>query len=172
MDAAQYSEIEVLPDGRRITIRSLHHADRDDFIAAAKRTSSDSIYRRFFAPRREFSEREVSFFVDVDFIKHVALIAVDENGERSEIVGGGRYVVGATGQAELAFMVVDQYQGKGIGKALLRHLIAIAKESGVRELIAEVLSDNTPMLKVFERNGFRTISSRERGTRCLSLQLP
>lgn len=169
MDAAKYSEIETLRDGRRITIRSLRHADRDDFIAAAKRTSSESIYRRFFAPRREFSETEVSFFVDVDFIKHVALIAVDENGERPEIVGGGRYVVGAAGQAELAFMVVDQYQGKGIGKALLRHLVAIAKESGVRELIADVLSDNTPMLKVFERSGFHAVASRERGTKCLSL---
>ena len=172
MDAANYSEIETLRNGSRITIRSLRHADRDDFIAAAKRTSSESIYRRFFAPRRNFSETEVSFFVDVDFIKHVALIAVDENGEHPIIVGGGRYVVGAAGQAELAFMVVDQYQGKGIGKALLRHLIAIAKESGVRELIADVLSDNTPMLKVFERSGFHAVLSRERGIKrlCLPVQ--
>lgn len=171
MDAARYSEVETLPDDRRITIRSLRPADRDDFTAAAKRTSPESIYRRFFAPRRDFSEREVSFFVDVDFIKHVALIAVDENGERPEIVGGGRYLVGVAGQAELAFMVVDQYQGKGIGKALLRHLIAIAKERGVRELVADVLSDNTPMLKIFERSGFRAVSSRERGTKCLALHL-
>ena len=169
MDTAKYSKVETLRDGRRITIRSLRRADRDDFIAAAKRTSSESIYRRFFAPRQEFSDTEISFFVDVDFIMHVALIAVDENGEQPHIVGGGRYVVGAAGQSELAFMVVDQYQGKGIGQALLRHLIAIAKENGVRELVADVLADNMPMLKIFERSGFHAISSRERGTKCLAL---
>ena len=171
MDTAKYSESETLRDGSRITIRSLRHHDRDDFIAAAKRASSESIYRRFFAPRQEFSDAEVSFFVDVDFIKHVALIAVDENGEQPEIVGGGRYVVGAAGQAELAFMVIDQYQGKGIGQALLCHLIAIAKKNGVRELIADVLADNMAMLKVFERSGFHAISSRERGTKCLALDV-
>ncbi len=69
VDAAKYSKVETLGDGRRITIRSLRHADRDEFTAAAKRTSSESIYRRFFASRRDFSETEVSFFVDV---KHAA----------------------------------------------------------------------------------------------------
>ena len=71
----------------------------------------------------------------------------------------------------MAFMVVDQYQGKGMCTALLRHLIAIGRDSGLRELTADVLSDNTPMLKVFARNGFRAGACRERGTRHLTLQL-
>ena len=171
MDASRYSAVESLRDGRTINIRSLRPEDRDVFIAAVKRTSNQSVYRRFFTPRRNFTESETSFFVDVDFVKQVALIAVDETDQHHEIVGGGRFVVGQPGEAELAFMVVDQYQGKGTGTALLRHLIAIGRDSGLRELTADVLSDNTPMLKVFARNGFRAGAGRERGTRHLTLQL-
>ena len=59
------------------------------------------------------------------------------------------------GEAELAFAVIDPYQGRGIGSMLLRHLIAIARAGGMRELIADVLPGNTAMLKAFERGGFR-----------------
>ena len=59
------------------------------------------------------------------------------------------------GKAELALAVIDEYQGLGIGSALLRHLVTIARECGISELFAEVLPDNRPMLKVFEKNGFR-----------------
>jgi RimJ/RimL family protein N-acetyltransferase len=171
MDAANYSAVETLPSGGRITIRSLRPEDADDFTTAARRMSAQSLYRRFFAPRREFSESEVSFFVNVNFIKHVALIAVDEGGEHGTIAGGGRYVVGEPGRAELAFMVVDQYQARGVGAAILRHLVAIARESHLRELTADVLSDNLSMLKILERAGFRPAAARERGTKQLTLQL-
>jgi ribosomal protein S18 acetylase RimI-like enzyme len=58
------------------------------------------------------------------------------------------------GKAEIAFAVVDQYQGQGIGAALMHHLAAIAQTAGLEELIAEVLPDNLAMLKVFEKSGF------------------
>src|SRR5262249_1669921 len=80
-----------------------------------------------------------------------------------------RLSIGQPGEAELAFMVVDQYQGKGICTALLRHLIAIGRDSGLRETY--VLSHNTLMLKVFARNDFRAGAGRERGTKHLTLQL-
>ncbi|MFL5030577.1 MAG: GNAT family N-acetyltransferase, partial [Xanthobacteraceae bacterium] len=69
------------------------------------------------------------------------------------IVGGGRYVVVQPGKAEVAFVVIDQYHGQGVGAALMRHLAAIARAAGLQELIAEVLSENVAMLKVFEKSG-------------------
>jgi RimJ/RimL family protein N-acetyltransferase len=171
LNARSYSAIDVLSDGRRIVIRALRPEDQNDLIAAVGRSSAQSLYRRFFAPRRAFTEKETSFFVNVDFVKHVALIAVDEENGQHEIAGGGRYVVGPPGRAELAFMVVDRYQGRGIGTALLRHLVAIATETGLCELTADVLSDNLPMLKILERGGFRAVASRERGTKQLALLL-
>jgi ribosomal protein S18 acetylase RimI-like enzyme len=87
---------------------------------------------------------------------------VVEEGERPVIVGGGRYIVVQPGKAEVAFAVVDQYQGRGIGATLMHHLATIARSSGLRELVAQVLPDNTAMLKVFEKSGFGL--SKERGS--------
>ena len=58
--------------------------------------------------------------------------------------------------AELAFTVIDEHQGKGLGAALMHHLVTIAREAGIVELIAEVLPDNSPMLQLFKKSGFRT----------------
>jgi RimJ/RimL family protein N-acetyltransferase len=78
---------------------------------------------------------------------------VEENG-RPVVIGGARYVAVQPGKAEVAFALIDDYQGHGIGAALLRHLAVIARNAGVEELIAEVLPDNLPMVKVFENSGF------------------
>ena len=77
------------------------------------------------------------------------------------IAGGGRYIVVKPGKAEVAFAVVDQYQGQGIGATLMHHLTAIARGAGLKELIAEVLPDNVPMLKVFEKSGLPLSTKRE-----------
>jgi RimJ/RimL family protein N-acetyltransferase len=157
----KYSAVETLRNGERIEIRALRPQDRDDLVAAVNRTSSESLYRRFFAVRRHFTETEESFYLNVDFVSHVALVALaEENGQQS-IVAGGRYVVSEPGQAEVAFTVVDKYQGRGLGAALLRHLAIIARQAGLHELVAHVLPDNRAMLKVFEKSGLKYTPKRE-----------
>jgi GNAT superfamily N-acetyltransferase len=99
----------------------------------------------------------------------VAVVKHDDGGE--EIVGGGRYVMLQPGRAEAAFTVVDQYQGRGLGTVLLRHLAAVAGGAGIHELVAEVLPDNTPMLEVFENSGFPLTSRREPGVVHVTLRL-
>jgi len=73
------------------------------------------------------------------------------------IAGGARYVVIKPGQAEVAFAVVDQFQGQGVGSALLRHLSSLARKAGLQEFVAEVLAENVPMLKVFEKVGLKEL---------------
>jgi GNAT superfamily N-acetyltransferase len=91
--------------------------------------------------------------IPVDFVNQVALVAlIDERG-RSVIVGGGRYIVVQPEQAEVAFVVVDEYQGRGIGGSLMRHLTSIAHAAGLRTLIAEVLPENAPLLQLFKASG-------------------
>jgi GNAT superfamily N-acetyltransferase len=153
LDPANYSAVETLRDGRQVEIRAFRPGDRDDLLAAVGRTSAQSLYRRFFTVKRSFSEREREFFLNVDFIDHVALMAWVDESARRVIAGGGRYVVVQPGKAEVAFVVVDHYQGQGIGAALMRHLATIARAGGLQELIAEVLPENKPMLKVFEKSG-------------------
>jgi GNAT superfamily N-acetyltransferase len=129
------------------------------------------MYRRFFSPKRNFSEGEIAFFSNVDFTSHVALVATVDEGGTSVVAGGGRYVVSAPGQAEVAFMVIDAYQGQGIGSALMRHLIVIAREAGLQELTAEVLAENAAMVGVFQKCGLSMSTQRHGGTVHVSLRL-
>jgi len=171
LDAADYSAVESLRDARSVEIRALRPEDRADFLSAAARMSPESLQRRFFSAKRGFSEGEKAFFLNVDFDKHVAIAALIEEVGRKAIVGGGRYVVIVPGQAEVAFAVIDAYQGQGIGSMLLRHLAAMAQAAGVKELIAEVLPENAPMLKVFERSGFPMTVTRADGLVHITLRL-
>ena len=170
-DAAKYSALELLRNGLRIEIRALKISDRADLVAAVDHTSARSLYRRFFSLKRHFSEKEINFFLNIDFANHVALVAVVREGGRRAIVGGGRYVVVRPGTAEVAFTVVDKYQGQGIGGSLMRHLTTLARDAGLKELIAEVLPENIPMLKVFENSWLRYSAKLEDGVVNVSLQL-
>jgi GNAT superfamily N-acetyltransferase len=152
--------MERLRDGRTCEIRALRPDDEAGMQAAVGRSSPQSLYRRFMGAKRSFSDRERAFFMNVDFINHVALIAVVIEADHASIVAGGRYIVETPGTAEVAFTVVDDYQGQGIGSVLLRHLAAIARRAGLKEFTAEVLSDNAPMLKVFDKSGLKASSQR------------
>jgi GNAT superfamily N-acetyltransferase len=171
-DAAKHSAMERLHDGRQIEIRALMPADEKDMLAAVDRTSAQSLYRRFFGAKRHFSESEKAFFLNVDFVNHVALVAVAQDAGRRLIVGGGRYVVVQPGTAEVAFAVIDDYQGQGIGAALMRHLAALARDGGIKELIAEVLPENIPMLKVFQNSGLSLQTKHRAGVVEVVLKVP
>jgi RimJ/RimL family protein N-acetyltransferase len=171
LEAAKYSAFAALRDGRRVEIRALRPDDRAELVAAVARVSSESLYRRFFAVRRSFTESEIDFFVNVDFVDHVALVAVVDESGRPVIAGGARYIVVQSGTAEVAFAVVDKYQGQGLGAALMHHLAALAGTAGIKELVAEVLPDNIPMLKVFEKSGFGVSTKRESGIVHVALRL-
>ena len=87
IDAANYSATETLRDGRTVEIRAQRSQDREGMQAAIARSSSGSLYRRFFAVRREFSEKETDYFLDIDFVNHVALVAVaNDAGQLAENV--------------------------------------------------------------------------------------
>jgi len=155
VEAAEYSIREHLRDDRPIIIRALRPDDRAEMLAAIGHTSMQSLQRRFFVPKKGFSEREMAFFLNIDFESHVAIVAeIPEDGS-PVIAGGGRYIAIQPGQAEIAFVVIDAYQGQGIGTILMRHLAVLARDAGLKELVAEVLPENTAMLKLFKKFGFR-----------------
>jgi RimJ/RimL family protein N-acetyltransferase len=169
--AAKYSATERLRDGRELEVRALRPADRAGLLAAFDRSSVESRYRRFFAPKRTFSEKEIDFYLNIDFVSHVALVATLEEGGKPVIVGGARYIVAEPGRAEISFAVDDPHQGLGIATRLLRHLVAIARASAMKEFFAEVLLENAPMLKVFERSGLTMTTRRDAGVVHVTLAL-
>ncbi len=172
VEAAEYLVREHLRDDRPITIRALRPDDRAGMLAAIGRTSMQSLQRRFFVPKKGFSEREMAFFLDIDFESHVAIVAEIAEDGRQVICGGGRFIVVRPGQAEIAFVVVDAYQGQGVGTILMRHLAVLARDAGLKELVAEVLPENIAMLKLFKKFGFRRDSKGSPQVAHLTLQLP
>jgi RimJ/RimL family protein N-acetyltransferase len=170
-NAAKHAERQQLRDGNYIEVRALMPEDEAGMLAAISRTGVQSIQRRFFGMKREFSEKERDFFMKVDFTNHVALVAVAQEDGKPTIVGGGRYVVFEPQRAEMAFVVVDAWQGRGIGSLLLRHLVKIAGDAGLHELIAEVLSENGAMLNVFGKYGFKPVPRQDPQTVHLVLKL-
>ena len=171
MNAARYAVTERLRNGAALQVRALLPGDRAEMLAAVGRLSSEALYRRFFAPKRSFSEREIEFFLNVDFTNHVALVAVLAESGQQMIVGGARYVVSSPGCAEVAFAIDDPHQRLGIATHLINHLIRIARAAGLEMFVAEVLPENLPMLKVFERCGLAMTTRSERGVVHVTLAL-
>src|SRR3954451_25051410 len=167
-DAASFTRQEQLRDGRSIEIRAIRPDDEAGMLAAVDATGADSLRKRFFVLKRHFSEKERTFFTKIDFKSHVALVACAQDGT---IVAGGRYIVSEPGRAEMAFVVTDVWQGCGIGGLLMRHLIALAREAGLKELMAEVLPENGAMRRVFEKFGFKPVASGDPQTIHLVLPL-
>jgi len=129
--------------------------------------STRSVYRRFFFAHPRLSPGEVERFTTVDYVDRMAFVVVD--GVR--IVGVGRYErLQGSDEAEVAFVVTDVYQRRGIGALLLDHLADVARTHGITVFIAQTLSENRDMLGVFLASGFPVVTSSEGGT--VSVRFP
>ena len=152
LDAAKYFVQEILNDGSKVTIRAIHPDDKDGLVRAFVALEPQTIRLRFFYPKRSLTDDEVRRLQQMDYEQHVGLAATVQCGGEEVIVGFGEYV--ARGQsAEIAFVVEEDWQGRGIASRLLQHLTRIARERGVVQLEAEVLKENGPMLAVLRRSG-------------------
>jgi RimJ/RimL family protein N-acetyltransferase len=173
--AREYSVNDVLKDGTRVTIRAVRPADRKRFLEAFRLLEKDSIYTRFFSHRNDPSDTEFDRAVTVDFVREVALVVTTETARGTAIIAAGRYIAleGSSNErpAELAFVVEEDYQGRGIASRLLAHLAALARNQGLTRFEADVMSQNSPMLAVFKRCGFPMQQRREGGVVHLTLAL-
>jgi len=155
IDAREYEAVETLKDGRSVIVRAIRPDDRETVLQGLSLFSSDSIYKRFHGTKTGLSDQEVSFYTEIDYLHHVALLAVLKHNDQA--IGGGRFIAyDETVQpkgAELAFAVADNFQGLGVGKIVLKHLIHIGRETGIKLFEADVIAENTAMMRVFEKSG-------------------
>jgi RimJ/RimL family protein N-acetyltransferase len=169
--ARDFSISDVLKDGSRVTIRAIRPDDRARFLQAFRLLERDSIYTRFFSQRNDVSDAELDRAINVDFEREIALVVTIEAATGEAIIASGRYVATAARSAEVAFVVEEDYQGRGIASRLLAHLAAIARDRGITRFEADVLSQNAAMLAVFKRCGFAMRQTREGGVIHLTLAL-
>jgi acetyltransferase len=141
----------VLTDGGTAHLRPILPEDADRLRAFHARLSKETVYNRFFAYRPTLGDADVARFTQVDHDDRVALVGT----LRDEIIGVVRYDrLPGTDEAEVAFVVEDPHQGRGLGAVLLEHLAAAARERGIDRFVADVLPTNRPMLSVFRSAGY------------------
>jgi RimJ/RimL family protein N-acetyltransferase len=149
------STTEATRDGRTIVVRPLEPDDKPLLVEGLKQMSEESRYRRFLAPKPSFTAAELAYLTEVDHHDHEALIAIES--ESGDPVGVARYVRDAAQPqvAEAALAVVDEWQHRGVGTTLLRHLIGRARQEDVRRFRATVLSDNQAMFRLLDQPGLQ-----------------
>jgi len=174
-DIANYSVTENLRDGRQVTIRAIRSDDKGRIADAFREVSPESLYRRTFSAKRTLSDTELKQLTEVDFENVAALVSVMRDEGQDRIVGGGRYIrSGASGgvvTAEVAFLIDDAHQGLGIGSRIFKHLVAIARASGITHFEAEVLPSNESMLRLFARSGLPVAQARTRDSVHATIEL-
>jgi RimJ/RimL family protein N-acetyltransferase len=138
-------------DGVSVLLRPIRPDDSDALVAFHASASPDTIYRRFFSAHPRLGAAEIDRFTHLDYLDRFAIVA--ERG--GELIGVSRYErVPGTEEAEVAFVVTDAYQHRGLATSFLEMLAEVAWARGIRAFVAETLADNHDMLEVFSGSGF------------------
>ncbi len=156
----------VLTDGQVARLRPIKPSDAQMVVEFYDRVSPESKYLRFFVPYPKLSKRDLERFTSVDYVDRVAFIMTI--GE--QMIAVGRYDRIENDQAEVAFLVEDAHQGRGVAQLLLEHLAEAARERGITGFVAEVLPENRRMAQVFVDAGYRVSKGIEDGV--LHLEFP
>jgi RimJ/RimL family protein N-acetyltransferase len=148
-------ELEVYrttKEGVEVLFRPMKISDEPGLKAFFYSLSDNSMYTRFISFRKDMPHERLQEFVIIDYTKEMAILATVRDGEKEEIAGLGQYTINAEQHtADVAFVVRDAYQNKGVGTELLAYLTQLAKRAGLLGFTAEVLVENRPMLHVFEK---------------------
>jgi acetyltransferase len=149
-------EAITLKDGKHILIRPIRPDDADDLKDTFQRLSIQSIYLRFLSFKKELSDEEAQQLAGVDYNSRMAFVAIYRENNQDIVVGVARYAVLEPEHpeiAETAVVVVDAYQGLGIGKQLLRRLVVYARAKGLQFLRGNLQVGNDRMLLLVKRSG-------------------
>ena len=153
LNASDYLATETLPNGLQLLIRATE--PHDDLAGAVQRkTSPTSFFYRFLRPKHYLTDEEIASLRNCDFVSQVALIGLVRLNLRMGIVAGARYWITGPDEAEITFMVADDYQKQGIGTAMLNHLCSIARQAGLKRLYALAIPDNERALRLLNKLGF------------------
>jgi GNAT superfamily N-acetyltransferase len=163
----------VLRDGTAVCVRAIQPDDKERLRLAFARLSARTVYQRFFHPVNGLAADDLLRLTEIDFRDHVGIVLTVGAGSDERLIAVGRYVRVVSGGdvAEVAFTVADDYQHRGAATLLLREIVAIARERGVRTFVALVLSDNRPMLEVFRRSNLPVRESFDDGVSRVVLNL-
>ena len=153
----------VLDDGTLINIRPMHLTDEKRVRGLFQSLSEQTRYYRFMSHITRVPQKQIQNFVYIDYRSEMALVGTIPESHGDEIIAIGRYFIDPrTNRAEVAFVVQDKWQNRGIGTFIFKLLINIARQNGIEGFDAEVLIENKPMLAVLHKGDCK-LSSRTEG---------
>ncbi|MFI4929770.1 MAG: GNAT family N-acetyltransferase [Burkholderiales bacterium] len=174
-DDRRFALAATLRDGRPVTIRVMRPDDRERIVAAFGKLDADTIYTRFFSPRREIPASALERIAAIDFERLAGLVVTIGSGADETVIGSATYVGSVAGDgarvAEVAFTIEEDYQRQGLASKLLAALAELARRHGIVRLEADVLSANAAMLAVFQRSGLPMRRRSEGGVVHLTMDL-
>jgi len=154
----------LVDDGTQIGFRPIHPTDQDGMRDLFYALSQQTVYYRFMSRMKRLPQKQIQDFVYVDHRNEVVIVGTLPEAYGDEIISvGGYYLDPRTNRAEVAFVVRDEWQNKGIGSYMLKHLTAIARRNGISGFTAEVLSENKAMQCVFNKSGLKVKSKLDSG---------
>ncbi len=168
----EFERCQVIADGSQVSFRPIRATDEEAIREFFYSLSSTSVYHRFFQPVKSLPHSRVMPLVSIDYDKDMAIVATIQDVAGEKILAVGRYMRGSKEEkmAEVAFLVRDEWQNRGIGRSLLMFLVEIAQKSGIDGFVASVLHENKQMMSVFRAAGFALKTTFEDGIYSISFR--
>jgi RimJ/RimL family protein N-acetyltransferase len=158
----------ALRDGRRVVVRPIDRSDAERLIDLHDRLSPESQYFRFFGPKPKLAPSEAAYLANVDFHNRFAIVAEVSEDKAKHLVGVGRFDINEPRLAESAIVVRDDYQGAGLGTALLTRMREVARGRGLQAFMAEILAENSKMIDLLTANGLQVSTPKDGIVRVLA----
>lgn len=161
---AQYESVYALRDGTNLVVRPIRPSDETHIKGMFYSFSEQTKYLRYHGTLKSMPHNKLQVFCNIDYDTEMALVAIQGKAGMEEIVAVGRYMTTpGKRDVEMAFVVRDDWQRKGVGTYLFNRLVEIGREAGIAVFHADVLPENSGMLKIFHRSGMNTETSTDEG---------
>lgn len=163
-----------LKDGTRVLIRPIMPEDKDLWINFYLGLSKLSKYYRFFSSRPKPSKKMIKEYTEIDYMKNFALIGIIKEDGEEKMIGVARYVLvprSDVKKAEVAVVVADEWQAKGLGTKLLVNLLGFIVKRNIKKICGDIFLENDKMMQLVRQSGFKLISENEAGVKHFEINL-
>ena len=168
----QFQRKITLRDGTKVLLRPIKPTDADMWVELYSSLSSMSKYYRFFSAHQQPSPKMIKMYTNIDYVNNFALVAIVTENGKEKMVGVARYVLDPPpSSAELAVVVADTWQGKGLGTKMLLYIIEIMIKRKIKKVHGDVFLENRAMLQLMGEGGFKLTKEDSHGVRHFEFNL-
>jgi len=168
-----YEKTEKVRDGTKVLLRPIKHTDEQLWVDLYNSLSALSKYYRFFTSHREPTPEMIEKYIHIDYVNNFAIVAITKENGKERMVGVARYILDPPpDSAELAIVVADNWQGRGLGTKMLMHLVQIMIKRKVKRVHGDIFLENRKMMQLMHESGFKLIDKEDSfGVRHFILEL-